>query len=382
MDNITHSILGLAAGEAVAVRRPQNRAPLWIASVLANNIPDIDVPLDSWLMPDPLSRLLYHRGYTHTFLLAPLQGLLVFFLIRFFYRREKELSWRALLFVSLLGPFLHIFADSWNSYGVHPFWPFNNEWYYGDAVFILEPWIWVIFLPVLIFASPSKILRTVFSLIVAGALALAWASAMVPALVAGLLTAAALLGLILAKITSSAGKRLAFATIGFAIFLATFTFTSHSLAKRLGSVGTELALSPYHGNPFCWSAVAARFEGEEYRAESFRLAPWPSIFPVQRCPAGFTESPHLRKTEAVPFDEKMSLGIFTAPRSELTEISRHCRGEAFLRFARIPFWQKENDSWLIGDLRFDRGRARGFAQTTLEAGCLPTLPPWKGPFSP
>ena len=38
----------------------------------------------------------------------------------------------------------HIVADAWNSYGVHPFWPFDNRWYYGDAINIYEPWLWVI----------------------------------------------------------------------------------------------------------------------------------------------------------------------------------------------------------------------------------------------
>ena len=38
----------------------------------------------------------------------------------------------------------HIVADAWNSYGVHPFWPFDNHWYYGDAINIYEPWLWVI----------------------------------------------------------------------------------------------------------------------------------------------------------------------------------------------------------------------------------------------
>ena len=36
-----------------------------------------------------------------------------------------------------LGAVLHIFVDSWNSYGVHPFWPISSRWIYGDFVFIL-----------------------------------------------------------------------------------------------------------------------------------------------------------------------------------------------------------------------------------------------------
>ena len=27
---------------------------------------------------------------------------------------------------------------------MHPFHPFDSRWYYGDAVFILEPWLWTL----------------------------------------------------------------------------------------------------------------------------------------------------------------------------------------------------------------------------------------------
>src|SRR5438067_5678669 len=35
--------------------------------------------------------------------------------------------------------------DSLNVYGVHPFWPFDANWYYGDLVFIVEPVFWIAF---------------------------------------------------------------------------------------------------------------------------------------------------------------------------------------------------------------------------------------------
>jgi inner membrane protein len=33
--------------------------------------------------------------------------------------------------------------DSLNVYGVHPLWPFDPNWYYGDLVFIVEPVFWI-----------------------------------------------------------------------------------------------------------------------------------------------------------------------------------------------------------------------------------------------
>ena len=34
--------------------------------------------------------------------------------------------------------------DSANSYGTHLLYPFSARWIYGDAVFVLEPWLWLI----------------------------------------------------------------------------------------------------------------------------------------------------------------------------------------------------------------------------------------------
>src|SRR5690242_5591542 len=78
MDNITHSVVGLALGELVERSLPQEADPLrsrtrrklllftcWAAS----NLPDLDLVLTP-LAGRPLGYLLHHRGYTHTLLWA------------------------------------------------------------------------------------------------------------------------------------------------------------------------------------------------------------------------------------------------------------------------------------------------------------------------
>ncbi|MGE3260789.1 MAG: metal-dependent hydrolase [Bacteriovoracia bacterium] len=385
MDNITHSLIGLAAGEAWSSARKKKQAPLWIASMLANNIPDIDVPLGSVFLQDSLSRLLSHRGYSHTLLLAPIQGLIVFFLLWLCYRKRSDFPARDVLAISLLGPFLHIFADSWNSYGVHPFWPFHNEWFYGDFVFILEPWVWVIVLPALFFATSSKILRSVFAVIGGGIVAVAWINDLVPPLVAGMLSIFLVGFLLLLRKVPSPGKRISCAISAIAIFLGTFSFTSRSLAQRFAQPGFELALSPYPGNPFCWTAHSAGFMGDEYQATVMRLAPWPKLFPVQKCPLFFSSgtSAPLEKVDQTQSPERIVLGLFRAKKSELEALGKDCQGDAFLRFARIPFWKPEGSHFVMGDLRFDRGGGRGFATAKVDGGPCPDFTgPWIGRFSP
>lgn len=383
MDNVTHSLIGLAAGEAWAVTRKKERAPLWIASLLANNFPDIDVPIGSWLTQDGLSRLLFHRGHTHTLAFIPVQGLVLFFLLWLLYRKKPHFSARDTLGVVLLGLGLHIFADSWNSYGVHPFWPFDNRWYYGDFVFILEPWIWVILLPPLFFATNSKIFRVLFSIFGGGIMIAAWTNEMVPLLVAGMLSIFLVGFTLLQRWIPSPGRRVASAVIAMAIFLGSFALISNGIAREYGSASGEIALSPFPGNPFCWTAQRARFEGDEYVAEALRIAPWPKVFSVQQCP-DFYRPVHglLEHMTAEPSDAMEPVGRFRGKRSEFEAIARDCRGQNFLRFARIPFWKAEGEGFAVGDLRFARGGRRGFAQVNVPGAC-PDLPaPWIGRFHP
>jgi inner membrane protein len=47
--------------------------------------------------------------------------------------------WGWLFFYACLAGLSHILLDFTNNYGVRPFWPFSEQWYSWDIVFILEP---------------------------------------------------------------------------------------------------------------------------------------------------------------------------------------------------------------------------------------------------
>ena len=80
-------------------------------------------------------------------------SVLLFAAVRLWWRYRKvepsAADVRVLIVLAVLAPLLHLALDFTNSYGVHPFWPVDNHWYYGDAVFIVEPLIWACSAPLL-----------------------------------------------------------------------------------------------------------------------------------------------------------------------------------------------------------------------------------------
>src|SRR5215204_5755575 len=130
--------LALPAGAPRAARRT-----FFIAGIVAANLPDADL-VYTRITPPPLGALLHHRGHTHTIVGLVVLGLAMAAIWMLPSLREavgplRRRFW-TLLTIALAS---HLVLDSWNSYGVHPFWPLTGRWYYGDAVFIIEPWLWL-----------------------------------------------------------------------------------------------------------------------------------------------------------------------------------------------------------------------------------------------
>ncbi len=147
MDNLTHSIIGFGVGELMHRSVPAEAQParqrtrhrlLLLSCALANNFPDLDLLLTHGL-PAPLSYLLYHRGHTHTLLMALPQALLLVALLWLCWPATRALlkaSGAARLGLAasvLLGLGLHLLMDYTNSYGIHPYYPFDGRWLYPVA---------------------------------------------------------------------------------------------------------------------------------------------------------------------------------------------------------------------------------------------------------
>src|SRR5262249_5610630 len=141
MDNVTHSVAGLVLAESMARLRARgaNADPsahfgptAAIASMVAANLPDADL-FYTGIGGDRLRYMLHHRGYTHTVVVAVLGAILVWVVVMLLRRwhagewpGRRDARWLALLF--LAGTLSHLVLDWTNSYGVHPFWPFDDRW--------------------------------------------------------------------------------------------------------------------------------------------------------------------------------------------------------------------------------------------------------------
>src|SRR5439155_9672330 len=51
---------------------------------------------------------------------------------------------RDILLLAYLGVIVHVLMDLLNNYGVRLLMPFSQRWFYGDVLFIIDPWLWIL----------------------------------------------------------------------------------------------------------------------------------------------------------------------------------------------------------------------------------------------
>jgi inner membrane protein len=136
--------MGLAAAKAGLERLSPGTTAL---CVIAANAPDADILA---LIGGRWSYLHHHRGITHSIvgtlilaLLIPSLFYLVDVLIARFRHKAPRMRFRGLLLASLIVSATHPLMDWTNNYGVRPLLPWSGQWFYGDLVFILDPWLWL-----------------------------------------------------------------------------------------------------------------------------------------------------------------------------------------------------------------------------------------------
>ena len=141
MDNLTHTLAGLALAEA-GLKRTSRLATVTL--VLAANLPDVDGLI--YLFGRSTNGLVIRRGWTHGVLaMVLLPPILVAILLGWDRLCASKAGLRAdrLLVLAAVGVWSHPLLDWLNTYGVRLLMPFSSRWFYGDALFIVDPWLWL-----------------------------------------------------------------------------------------------------------------------------------------------------------------------------------------------------------------------------------------------
>ena len=142
MDNLTHSLVGAVLGRMGLKRLSPRAMP---ALIIAANLPDIDSFI---ARPLGLSPRTFHRGFTHGIGGIVVMPLVAFAIIWIWEKlspgKEGRIKPAGLLLACFLGVLSHPALDFLNTYGVRLLEPFSHRWFYGDTLFIVDPWMWIV----------------------------------------------------------------------------------------------------------------------------------------------------------------------------------------------------------------------------------------------
>ncbi len=143
MDNLCHTLTGAALAEAGLKHRTRFGSA---ALMVAANLPDLDI----LALASDLPSVALRRGMTHGIgaqVLLPVVLTGAFLLLDRWRPPRSSAAQRvrplALLVLCYAGVLSHVWMDWLNSYGVRLLMPFSGEWFYGDALFIVDPWLWL-----------------------------------------------------------------------------------------------------------------------------------------------------------------------------------------------------------------------------------------------
>ena len=141
MDNFTHSLAGALIGRMGARRLTPRAMP---ALILAANLPDIDSFVAPWF---GVSARTFHRGFTHGIggmvVMPFVAAALIVLWDKLMPGKDGPLRLGGLLLACFLATLSHPLLDLTNTYGVRLLEPFSHRWFYGDSLFIVDPWIWI-----------------------------------------------------------------------------------------------------------------------------------------------------------------------------------------------------------------------------------------------
>jgi inner membrane protein len=142
LDNVSHTLTGWALARAAGSRPPPGTT---LALVLASNLPDIDIVLEA---RSDAAYILFHRGLTHSILGLVVLPVALAAGLRWAYGGRTRFGWLAL--VSAAGVAVHLLYDVVTPWGTMLLYPFSNERYALDWLFIVDLVTWALPIGVLV----------------------------------------------------------------------------------------------------------------------------------------------------------------------------------------------------------------------------------------
>lgn len=390
MDNLTHSIIGLAAGELIDRSLPEEPSReraharhrlLLVTGALASNFPDIDLVLMPFLSR-PLGYLLEHRGHTHTLLFAIPEALLLVALLWLLWPAARQVlrvshaARRGVALAAVIGLLLHLGMDYLNSYGLHPFAPVDPHWLYGDTLFIIEPMFWVLLgVPMIL-----QIQRRGMRIVLLGAMALV----LTGCTAAGFLQwgSLLLLGATALVLGALAGRWRHALVAGTVLSLAWIGVQAGASHAARAEVATDLArqdsasrlldaaMAPFPANPLCWSFVTVESNTARgtYRLRRGVLSLNETLAPTASCPLKMAGGVAPAGTQGIAWFGSMESSLAQLQHLQQT----NCHVDAWLRFARMPLIDAESAT----DLRFGNLGGANFSTIDYAARAGTPCPAW------
>lgn len=373
MDNLTHSLVGLTAAKAGLDKVSPGATTLCI---LAANAPDVDVAI--LLFGDRWTYLHHHRGITHAMVgvavLALLLPLIVHGVDRLWARfrnQPAKTKLRGLMLVSIIVTATHPLLDWTNNYGVRFFLPWSSKWYYGDLVYIIDPYLWLILGGASFLLSAKTrsgkviwaVVAVVLTLLVIGVpvsrnivntrfLTVVWISAVV-----------IFIALFALGASQKFGNKIAFAAFALVLFYWTFLGYAHSRAVANSHAYASTIVAP--GEPIYRLAAMPTLASPLH---------WDSVFETDRATYRFTlrlMSDNFPTTKVIRYEKP------SGPLAEVLEkVSQERPARIFLGFARFPVAQLADPHCTtqtlvqLADLRYtEPGRRRGTFALELPVDC-------------
>jgi inner membrane protein len=212
-------------------------------------------------------------------------------------------AWQLLL-LSSVAILSHPILDTLNTYGVRWLMPFSGQWFYGDTLFIVDPWVWLA-LSVGIVSSVRQHRKKRRS---HGAPA--WQALGLVAIYAG------------AMALSGWGARRA---------------VRREITTNFGKSAERVMVAPLPFNPFVREFVVE--QGEHYRVGTFRWLPTPTV--DLNGVTSYPRKPPSHPAVALAADSRLGRRFLDWARFPIFEVEELAEGRVIvhvvdLRYARAP----------------------------------------------